>query len=129
MKRVLIAEDEPSIVLSLEFLLRSAGHEVLTAGNGADALAIAEERRPDLIVLDVMLPAVDGFEVCRRLRANDALRATRVLMLTARGQEHEIARGLASGADAYVTKPFATRSLMETVAQLLADAPQRPAPY
>lgn len=129
MKRVLIADDEPSIVLSLEFLLRSAGYEVLTAGNGADALTIAEERRPHLLVLDVMLPAIDGFEVCRRLRANDALRGMRILMLTARGQEHEIARGLASGADAYVTKPFATRSLMETVAQLLDDAPRRPPPY
>jgi two-component system, OmpR family, alkaline phosphatase synthesis response regulator PhoP len=128
-KRVLIAEDEPSIVLSLEFLLRSAGHEVLTAGNGANALAIAEERRPHLIVLDVMLPVVDGFEVCRQLRANDALKTMRILMLTARGREHEIARGLAIGADAYVTKPFATRSLMETVAKLLADAPARPAPY
>lgn len=129
MKRVLVAEDEPSIVLSLEFLLRSAGHEVLTAGNGADALAIAEERRPHLLVLDVMLPVVDGFEVCRRLRASDDLRTMRILMLTARGREHEIARGLAIGADAYVTKPFATRSLMETVARLLADAPEWTPPY
>ena len=129
MKRVLIAEDEPSIVLSLEFLLRSAGHEVLTTGNGADALALAEERRPHLLVLDVMLPVVDGFEVCRRLRAIEAIRTMRILMLTARGREHEIARGLASGADAYVTKPFATRNLMETVARLLSDAPQRTPPY
>ena len=129
MKRVLVAEDEPSIVLSLEFLLRSAGHEVLTAGDGADALAIAEERRPHLLVLDVMLPVVDGFEVCRRLRASDDLRTMRILMLTARGREHEIARGLAIGADAYVTKPFATRSLMETVARLLADAPEWTPPY
>ena len=120
MKRILIAEDEPSIVLSLEFLLREAGHEVLTASNGMDALAAAERHKPDLLVLDIMLPIVDGFEVCRTLRANPELRDMRILMLTARGREHEIARGLALGANAYVTKPFGTRELMRIVGELLA---------
>ena len=123
MKRILVAEDEPSIVLSLEFLLGEAGFEVFTAGNGMDALAIAEQRKPDLLVLDLMLPIVNGFEVCRTLRANPALKDMRILMLTARGREHEVARGIALGANAYVTKPFGTRELMQVVRQLLDENP------
>ena len=119
MKRVLIAEDEPSIVLSLEFLLGEAGYEVFSAGNGAEALQLVRERKPDLLVLDIMLPVVDGFEVCRTLRADPELAGMRILMLTARGREHEAARGLALGANAYVTKPFGTRDLMKVVAELL----------
>ena len=117
--KILVAEDEPSIVISLEFLLRGAGHEVTVARNGSDALALAGKLRPDLVVLDVMLPVVDGFEVCRRIRANSATRDTRILMLTARGRQSEMDKGLAAGADAYLTKPFATRELVETVAGLL----------
>src|SRR5687768_17136127 len=101
MKRVLIAEDEPSIVLSLEFLLSAAGYEVLIAKNGAEAIALAEKHKPDLLVLDIMLPVVNGFEVCSVLRANPELADLRILMLTARGREHEITRGLALGANAY----------------------------
>ena len=126
-RRILIAEDEPSIVLSLEFLLREAGHEVFTATTGADALKLAQERKPDLIVLDVMLPVVNGFEVCRTLRADPYLRGTRILMLTARGREQEVARGLALGANAYITKPFGTRELMKVVEDLLkGEASDRP---
>ena len=122
MKRVLIAEDEPSIVLSLEFLLHEAGYEVYTAANGSKALELAQTHRPHLIVLDVMLPIVNGFEVCRGIRANAELKDTRILMLTARGREHEVARGLALGANAYVTKPFATRELMRLVEELIGPA-------
>jgi DNA-binding response OmpR family regulator len=121
LKRILIAEDEPSILLSLEFLLREAGYEVFTAQNGAEALELTEQHRPDLVVLDVMLPIIDGFQVCRSLRANPALSDVRVLMLTARGREQEIARGLAAGANAYVTKPFGTRELMKSIAGLLGQ--------
>ena len=123
MKRILIAEDEPSIVLSLQFLLGEAGHEVITAANGSDAVALAERHKPDLLVLDIMLPVVDGFQVCRTLRANPELRDMRILMLTARGREREVARGMVLGANAYVTKPFGTRELMKTVEQLLAGTP------
>jgi DNA-binding response OmpR family regulator len=123
MKRILIAEDEPSIVLSLQFLLTGAGYEVFAADTGSAALALADRCRPDLIVLDIMLPLVNGFEVCRTLRANPAHRDMRVLMLTARGREHEMARGLAAGANAYVTKPFGTRELMKVVAELLGEKP------
>jgi DNA-binding response OmpR family regulator len=123
-KRILIAEDEPSIVVSLEFLLRNAGHEVAVARDGEEALRLAGSTRPDLVVLDVMLPSVSGFEVCRRIRDDRGMHGTRVLMLTARGRESEIQKGIAAGADAYMTKPFATKELMETVARLL-DKPNR----
>ena len=121
-RKVLVAEDEPSIVISLEFLLKNAGHEVSVAGNGQEALDLTERVRPDLIVLDVMLPSVDGFEVCRRIRANPATRNTRILILTARGRPGEMEKGVAAGANAYVTKPFATKELLEAVTRLLAPA-------
>ena len=117
--RVLIVDDEPNIVLSLEFLLRQQGYEVSVAGDGEAALATAEEQRPDLVVLDVMLPGLDGFEVCRRLREQPELTGLKILLLTARGREVERIRGLEEGADAYVRKPFSTRQLMKTVAELL----------
>jgi DNA-binding response OmpR family regulator len=122
-RKILVAEDDPNIVLSLEFLLRTAGHDVTIAADGAAALALAESLRPDLLLLDVMLPAVDGFEVCRRIRQNHLTRDTKILMLTARGRESEMKKGLATGADAYITKPFGTRELMDTVAALLGPTP------
>jgi DNA-binding response OmpR family regulator len=121
-RHVLIVDDEPNIVLSLEFLLQQQGYAVSIARDGEAALAAAEERRPDLVVLDVMLPGLDGFEVCRRLREHSA--SLRILLLTARGRDVERVRGLEEGADAYVTKPFSTRDLMKTVAELLGESPE-----
>jgi DNA-binding response OmpR family regulator len=123
-RRVLIVDDEPNIVLSLEFLLRQQGYEVSVAPNGEEALAAAARQPPDLVVLDVMLPGLDGFEVCRRLRERPEHADLRILLLTARGRDAERVRGLEEGADAYVTKPFSTRELMKTVAELL----ERPRP-
>ncbi|MBX3663969.1 MAG: response regulator [Burkholderiales bacterium] len=123
--RVLIVEDEESILLSLEFLLGKEGHAVSAARDGAEALRLLEAQPPDLVLLDVMLPLIDGFELCRRIRAMPALAATRIMLVTARGREAEVARGLALGADAYLTKPFSTRELMEKVRGLLA-APRPP---
>jgi two-component system alkaline phosphatase synthesis response regulator PhoP len=123
--RILIAEDEPNIVISLEFLMREAGYDVTVASNGIDAIDLAEKLQPDLVVLDVMLPAVNGFEVCRRIRENRATRNAPVLMLTAHGRESEMEKGLAAGANAYMTKPFSTKELVDTVAGLLGTA--RPA--
>jgi len=120
-KRVLIAEDEPNIVASLEFLLNETGYEFRTAVNGEDALRAATEFRPDLMLLDVMLPLKSGFEVCQTVRGNTALRNIKIIMLTAKGRETEVAKGLALGADAYITKPFATRELLDTVRRLLDD--------
>jgi two-component system, OmpR family, alkaline phosphatase synthesis response regulator PhoP len=116
--RVLIVDDEPNIVLSLEFLLGQEGYEVAVARDGAEALARAEELRPDLVLLDVMLPALDGFEVCRRLRAREP--APKVILLTARGRSAERLRGLDLGADLYVTKPFSTRDLMADIRRCLS---------
>jgi DNA-binding response OmpR family regulator len=118
-RRVLIVDDEPNIVLSLEFLLRQQGYEVSVARDGEEALAAAEGWRPDLMVLDVMLPGLDGFEVCRRLRERPENATLKILLLTARGREVERVRGMEEGADAYVRKPFSTRQLMKTVAELL----------
>jgi DNA-binding response OmpR family regulator len=119
-KKILIAEDEPSIVISLEFLLKEAGYEVAIARDGLQALSLAGALRPDLIVLDVMLPALNGFDVCRRIRGDDGVKDTKVLMLTARGRESEVEKGVAAGANAYMTKPFATKELVSKVAELLA---------
>ena len=118
--RILIAEDEANIVTSLEFLLTAAGYEVAVALDGTEALRLMQSVQPDLVVLDIMLPAVSGFEVCRRIRGEDAYKDTKILMLTARGRDAEVERGLAAGANAYLTKPFATRELVRVVEELLA---------
>ena len=119
-KRILIVDDEPNIVLSLEYLMKREGYEVEVAADGERALAAIERSEPDVVLLDVMLPKVDGFEVCRRLRADPRRAGLRILMLTARGREGEVAKGLGAGADAYVTKPFSTRELVARIAELAA---------
>lgn len=126
--RVLIVEDEDSILLSLEFLLTQAGYAVATARDGAAALRALETQPPDLVLLDVMLPLIDGFEVCRRIRANPRLSQTRIMMVTARGREAEVKRGMALGANAYVTKPFSTRDLMDQIRALLENDAVRGTP-
>jgi DNA-binding response OmpR family regulator len=117
--RILIVDDEPSIVISLEYLMKREGFEVSVAADGEAALAAVAARPPDLVILDVMMPKLNGFEVCQRLRAEPAWRGVRILMLTAKGRETELQKGLALGADAYVTKPFSTRDLVAEVRRLL----------
>lgn len=117
-RRILIVDDEPNIVTSLEFLMRS-DYEVRVARNGEEALRFAESFRPDLVLLDVMMPQRSGFEVCRKIRESAALRDVKVVMLTARGRDAEKDRGLDMGANAYITKPFSTKELMNTVRRLL----------
>ena len=118
-KKILIVDDEPNIVISLEFLMRREGFEVSIARDGEEALAHIRADRPDLVLLDVMMPKVNGFEVCQAVRADPELADLRILMLTAKGREAEIAKGLALGADAYVPKPFSTRDLVVQVKSLL----------
>ena len=118
-KKVLIADDEPNIVISLEFLLRREGFAVLVAVDGEEALAKARAERPDLVLLDVMMPKMNGFDVCQALRADPELAAMRILMLTAKGRDTEVSKGLDLGADAYVTKPFSTKDLVVQVRSLL----------
>ena len=119
-KRVLIAEDEDSIIASLEFLMKNGGFETCTARNGNDALISAASFQPDLVLLDVMLPGKSGLDVCRAMRADPAMRRTRVVMLTAKGGRNDAAKGLDCGADDYVVKPFSTRDLLARVRALLA---------
>lgn len=119
---ILVAEDDPSILISIEFLLKNAGYSVTIVSSGNRAWEILQSAAPDLAVLDVMLPAIDGLELCRRIRTMSGLASTKVLMLSARGRDTEINAGLQTGADAYMTKPFSTRDFLETVARLLASA-------
>ena len=119
MARILIADDEPDIVTSLEFLMRGGDYEVRVAINGEEALRLAESFRPDVVLLDVMMPQRSGFEVCQKIRANPALQEIKIIMLTAKGRNAERDRGLNLGANAYVTKPFSTKELMNTVRGLL----------
>jgi DNA-binding response OmpR family regulator len=121
-QRIVIAEDEESILASLQFLASSAGLEARCARDGNEAMRAVEEFRPHLVLLDLMLPFRSGLEVCNAIRANPALRATKVLILTAKGGTHEIARGISAGADGYVVKPFSTRDLREKLRALLAEA-------
>ncbi len=118
-KRVLVVDDEPNIRLSLEFLMRKAGYEVTGVEDGEAALAAFKASAPDLVLLDVTLPKLNGYEVCEAVRANPEWKGVRILMLTARGREIEREKGLALGADDYVTKPFATKDVVERVQALL----------
>lgn len=121
-KKILIVDDEPNIVISLEYLMKKEGFAVAVANDGDAALALAAEFRPDLVLLDVMMPKKSGYEVCQQMRSDAALADVKVLMLTAKGRESEVAKGVALGADAYVTKPFSTKELVLRVKSLLGLA-------
>ncbi|SMF29588.1 response regulator transcription factor [Pseudogulbenkiania subflava] len=120
-KTLLIADDEPNIVISVEYLMKREGFEVLVAGDGEEALAKIRQHRPDIVLLDVMMPKMNGFDVCQEVRADPTLSGVRILMLTAKGRDTEVAKGLALGADVYMTKPFSTRELVEKVRQLVGQ--------
>ncbi len=121
MTRILVIEDDPSIRMGLEDTLTAKGYEVEVAGRGVEGAECASSGRFDLIVLDVMLPDIDGFEVCRRIR-NSPARKVAVIMLSARGAELDRVRGLELGADDYVTKPFSLMELLARVASVLRRA-------
>ena len=118
-KRVLIVDDEPNIVISLEFLMKREGFEVSVARGGEEALRKVEESTPDVMLLDVMMPKKTGYEVCQQIRANPSLSGVKIVMLTAKGRDTEVAKGLDLGADAYMTKPFSTKDLVAQVRALL----------
>ena len=120
--RILIVDDEPNIVISIEYLLKKEGFAVAVAHDGEAALAQVAAFKPDLVLLDIMMPKKSGYEVCQQLRADPALAALKIVMLTAKGRDTEVAKGLALGADAYVIKPFSTRELVAQVKTLLEAA-------
>ena len=119
---VLVVEDEPALVTLLRYNFEAAGYEVATALDGDEALTAIAERRPDLVVLDWMLPSTSGLEVCRQIRRKAETRDVPVIMLTARGEEADRVRGLDSGADDYVTKPFSPAELVARVRAVLRRA-------
>lgn len=116
---VLVVDDEPNILLSLEFLVRQAGFDVRVARDGEAALSAIAENQPDLVLLDVMMPNRDGYDVCQTIRADPRLKDVKIIMLTAKGREVEREKGIALGADDYITKPFSTREVIEKVRQYL----------
>jgi DNA-binding response OmpR family regulator len=116
---IVIADDEPNILISLEFLLKREGYEVTLARDGVQALEAVRRVRPALVLLDVMMPGKSGFEVCQEIRADDSLPPMRILMLTAKGRDTDVAKGLALGADGYMTKPFSTRELVQRLREML----------
>ncbi len=118
-KSILVVEDEPNIVLSLQFLMKKAGFDVRVARDGEEALAAVEDRPPDLILLDVMIPKRDGYDVCQTIRAKPEWQAIYIIMLTAKGRDVDREKGIALGANDYVTKPFSTRDLTEKVKHIL----------
>ena len=118
-KKILVADDEPNIVTALEFLLERAGYEVRTARNGDEALAAIAQDPPDLVLLDIMMPVKSGYEVCKRIRDQPEWGKVKVVMLSAKGRDAEVTKGLAMGADLYVTKPFSTRELLSQISALL----------
>jgi DNA-binding response OmpR family regulator len=119
MAKVLVVDDEPNIVLSLEFLMEQAGFEVVTAEDGEQALARVTDSQPDLLLLDISLPGISGFDVLERLRSEEATSGLAIIMLTAHGRDVEREKGMALGADDYITKPFSTQALVEKVKKLL----------
>ncbi|MEQ9558299.1 MAG: response regulator [Rhodospirillales bacterium] len=120
-KRVLIAEDEPNIVESLTFILERAGFEVGVTTTGRQALVEAQAKTPDILILDVMLPEMDGYEVLRQLRADPRTKTLPILMLTAKGQREDRETAISCGADMFVTKPFVNSDLIAAVNSLAGD--------
>jgi DNA-binding response OmpR family regulator len=118
-QRIVIADDEPNLVIPLEYMLKREGFEVTVARDGQEALDSIARVRPHLVLLDVMMPRKTGFDVCQVLRADEANRDLRILLLTAKGRDDDVAKGLALGADAYMIKPFSPRELVLKVRQLL----------
>jgi len=121
-RKVLIADDEQNIVISLEFLLKREGFEVLVAGDGETALQMVAEHLPDLVLLDVMMPRRNGYEVCQRMRERPEWRGIKIIMLSAKGRDVEVSKGVSLGADLYVTKPFSNAELVAQINALLAPA-------
>jgi DNA-binding response OmpR family regulator len=121
MEKVLIVDDEPNILLSLEFLLRKQGYSVFIARNGKEALDIIENETPRLVLLDIMMPEVDGYEVCRQIKTDKSRGHIKVVFLSAKAKDSDIEKGYEMGADLYMTKPFSTRQLTQKIKELLSS--------
>jgi DNA-binding response OmpR family regulator len=120
-KTVLIVEDEQNISIALRYLMKGQGYDVVVAHDGEEALTMVEKAQPDLMLLDVMMPKRDGYDVCQTIRANPAWQSIKIIMLSAKGRDIEVEKGLALGADDYMTKPFSTRDLAAKVQAMLGE--------
>ncbi|MBW1643247.1 MAG: response regulator [Deltaproteobacteria bacterium] len=120
-KKILIVDDEPSIIVPVQFLMEQNGHDVMVAFSGEEAMEIIAEKKVDLILLDIMLPVIDGFEVCQRVRENPQWNKIKIILLTALGSDANVEKGLALGADAYITKPFSNIEIVDKVKELLEE--------
>lgn len=118
--KILIADDEPNILISLEYLMKREGYEVLVARDGQEALDTLRRERPRLVLLDVMMPKVSGYDVCQRMRMRPQWRDIKIVILSAKGREVEVSKGMSLGADLYVTKPFSSTELVATIDKLLS---------
>lgn len=119
-RKILLVDDDPNILLSLEFLMRKSGYDVLVARNGSEAMELLNEEIPDLTVLDIMMPDVDGYEICRYIKSTDALKNGKVIFLSAKSREADINKGYELGAELYITKPFSNKELLRKISELLA---------
>ena len=119
--KILIVDDEPSIIVPVQFLMEQNGYDVMVAFSGEEAMEIIAEKKVDLILLDIMLPVIDGFEVCQRVRENLQWNKIKIILLTALGSDANVEKGLALGADAYITKPFSNFDIVEKVKELLEN--------
>ncbi|WP_026704950.1 response regulator transcription factor [Flavobacterium soli] len=121
MKKILIVDDEPNIVMSLEYTFKKNNFEVYIARDGQEALDILESSQPNIIILDIMMPNVDGYNTLEQIKKDDRLKDTKVIFLTAKNKEKDIEKGLALGANLYITKPFSVKKLVEQVNELLEN--------
>jgi DNA-binding response OmpR family regulator len=119
--RILIVDDEPNIIMSLDFLIRKAGYQLYVARNGEEAMEAIAKHLPHLVVLDIMMPDIDGFEVCRRIKSNKTWEKTKIIFLSAKSRAEDKAKGMALGADDYITKPFQTKFLMGKIRELVLE--------
>jgi len=119
--KILIVDDEPSIIVPVQFLMEQNGYDVMVAFSGEEAMEIIAEKKVDLILLDIMLPVIDGFEVCQRVRENPQWNKIKIILLTALGSDANVEKGLALGADAYITKPFSNIEIVDKVKELLEE--------
>lgn len=121
-KKILIVDDEPNIVVPLQFLMEQSGYTVDVAYSGEEALESISRWRPDLVLLDIMLPGMDGFEVCQIMRLNEEWRDIKIIFLTAKGRDVDVAKGMVLGADAYIIKPFSNAEIIAKVRELLESS-------
>jgi DNA-binding response OmpR family regulator len=117
--KILVVDDDPYILMSLEFLMKKNGYDVMVARNGTEALELVDKQTPDLVLLDIMMPDVDGYEICKYIKKTVALKDTKVIFMSAKTKETDIKKGYDMGASLYVTKPFSTRELVKHIKELL----------